>query len=382
MERRGKRHFFEALSGLRALTIIWVIANHLFRTRLDLFPGIRPLVDFSQQVGIRMDLLFLVSGFLLAHVYLPRGAEFTWSAYRNILWQRFISIYPAHLFIFLVLAAGGLVSFVAGLEIYHKDVGMTLKAIPFHLTLTQSWPGVDWAAWFWNYPAWFISSLWLAYILVTPLAPYVRRLQSWVWVLLFGILGVRLLLSRFPELQTFQLTSQALLGLLTGVACHQLWESNSPAVVWSQENLGKIVGIAAILSLAIGWLPQTANLLLTAGLPLILLGLTSSSSVLSRLLSTRFCLWLGGISFSLYISHALPIRLMEALFQGSTWAAQPFWFRSGIIVVNALLILATAWAVHRWIEKPCKRYLKQRSPRIAAKVDQAVTPPCVPSELA
>ena len=51
------------LTGIRGLTIAWVVVYH-FRDGVNfLVPALRPLVLLTQRLTFRMDLLFQLSGF-------------------------------------------------------------------------------------------------------------------------------------------------------------------------------------------------------------------------------------------------------------------------------------------------------------------------------
>ena len=53
---------------------------------------------------LAVDLFFMLSGFVLSHVYgLTFGAEFTWNDRRLFLWSRLARIYPVHVVTLIML---------------------------------------------------------------------------------------------------------------------------------------------------------------------------------------------------------------------------------------------------------------------------------------
>src|SRR6185437_5078025 len=93
-----------ALTGLRGIAAIWVVLFHLF------WPGIDP-VTRTGYLGV--DIFFILSGFVLSHVYFCKEEFFTRSGYRRFLLTRLARIYPLHLatLIFLLIIVATLPGF-------------------------------------------------------------------------------------------------------------------------------------------------------------------------------------------------------------------------------------------------------------------------------
>lgn len=108
-------------------------------------------------------------------------------------------------------------------------------------------------------------------------------------------------------------------------------------------------GLAAVLGSAV-WLPATATtpgpwtLLPTLGAAAVLLvGWSGSVDGPVRLLGTRPMVWVGGLSYSIYLWHWPALVLTE-------WALDGITTTQRVLVV--VLSLVPAWASHRWLESP------------------------------
>jgi acyltransferase len=76
-----------ALTGLRGVAAVWVMLYHMFTGR-DI-----PVVEFGY-VGV--DIFFVLSGFVLAHVYLRDPGLTTGEGYLRFLGVRLARVYPLH----------------------------------------------------------------------------------------------------------------------------------------------------------------------------------------------------------------------------------------------------------------------------------------------
>src|SRR5690349_25057093 len=108
------------LTGLRGIGAVWVLLFHWSWMRY----GQVPVLDRGY-MGV--DLFFLLSGFVLTHVYL-KTLPLNVRAYRKFLIVRLARIYPLHLFVLLCLA--GAVLLVPSLtdSIPHADRRFSLPA--------------------------------------------------------------------------------------------------------------------------------------------------------------------------------------------------------------------------------------------------------------
>ena len=143
------------LTSLRICAALWVLVYH-FRNHLDL--GLdRFGLAFKGYLGV--DLFFILSGFILSHVYTRAWAERRFH-YGSFLWARLARVYPVHLVTLGATIAIWLVALRLGVGF--EPQAFDPRMLPQHLLLVHAWgttPTVQW-----NFPSWSISAEWFAYL--------------------------------------------------------------------------------------------------------------------------------------------------------------------------------------------------------------------------
>jgi peptidoglycan/LPS O-acetylase OafA/YrhL len=108
---------------------------------------------FSPVVGkgaLAVDIFFVLSGFILAHVYKERFAQkITPSLLKGFYISRFARVYPMHFFVILVMV----ILYLTG---GYSNELTSLSGLFFQLTLTEVWGIGNGRAW--NRPAWSVSA--------------------------------------------------------------------------------------------------------------------------------------------------------------------------------------------------------------------------------
>ena len=104
---QGRQVSFDALDGLRALAMMWVLSGHALEKGFALGSLSPWLFALARQSWLGVTVFLVLSGFLVAHVFAGLLEKRTfWPALGVFLWRRFVRIWPA-------LALGGLALQVA-----------------------------------------------------------------------------------------------------------------------------------------------------------------------------------------------------------------------------------------------------------------------------
>ena len=194
-----------ALTGLRIVAALWVVAFHFHFTELpgvtDVTAVLGPLVT---QGALCVDLFFVLSGFVIAHTYLDRlGPRLRLRSAGRFVWARAGRMWPAYLVVFHLFGIWLWVRATQGSDpdIAFQAVQPELGWGPWlrQLLLTQMWdrPFLDGASWVG--PTWSISAEWLAYLLfpLTALAFFrLRRLPA-------AVLGAGAVAAMSPMVVSF-----------------------------------------------------------------------------------------------------------------------------------------------------------------------------------
>ena len=107
---------------------LWVV---LYTFWPNLNVGFLPNLAAKGYLGV--ELFFVLSGFILSHVYLHAFAEKRFS-YRGFLWARIARVYPLHIFTLLGVMALGLAAVAVGMSI--DGSVLSWKTLPAHPPLS------------------------------------------------------------------------------------------------------------------------------------------------------------------------------------------------------------------------------------------------------
>src|SRR5438105_5684579 len=94
--------YVPALTGIRALAALLVLGMH---TEQNVPAGLDSLLPFLGRGYLGVDFFFVLSGFIITHVYLASLAQPSRNAIQVFLWHRFIRLYPVHVTVLSALVA-------------------------------------------------------------------------------------------------------------------------------------------------------------------------------------------------------------------------------------------------------------------------------------
>ena len=341
------------LTSIRFFAAIWVVLLH-FSFELD--GGVGILAPLIGRGDLGVDLFFILSGFILTHVYYADFASRRFTYPRYILY-RAGRIYPLHLFT-LGLA---ILVFLAGQQFGLS--GEKLAAwgdVPFHLLMLHAWGFTEQATW--NDPSWSISAEWFAY-LATPaffLAVFAlaRRPVMLTVVAVAALVGADLATRAIAgKPLTMLITDFAIARIapefLLGCALHRL--SATITLTRPVAVIGvtcTTIGIVAALYLGI---PDLVVVMAQGGLILTLSQMAKHPA--GNPLRLRSLVFLGEISYAVYMVHALVDRIYYSLVGEllDARAALPLW----VWLTGFPILIAVAALSHRCIEIPGRRIARR-----------------------
>lgn len=354
------------LTGIRFIAAFWVVCYHAM-PRTDLPAPVAAVVAGGYS-GV--SLFFVLSGFILAHVYGDAAAPGSRFPTRSFLVARFARVYPAYLAA-LVFALPAL---VRELQVNaDAPTGLRLGGVCLTtVSMLQAWvPG--WGCW-WNCPGWSLSAEAFFYLAFPFLAPRLVRL-SLVSLVGVGIASWLLALSLAPfttadiaaegawMVRRFQLPGLTawtplvrLPEFIIGICAARALRSTAraPRVEWTAGS------IAALVVVSVAALPPSnwRNLLLWPGLSLayaVLIGALASPRHRSPL-SSRLFQRLGNASYSLYLIHAVAHGYVLALVN-RTWGREHAggWV---VFLIYVAIVLAMSLVLHDVVEVPARRRLR------------------------
>lgn len=303
---------------------------------------------------IAVDLFFVLSGYIISYVHQSDFQRFSWGAYARFLKLRIARIYPAHLAMALLwlLVIAGTTIFLPSVLTPDLRAHYNGKTLVYALTLLNGWgiPGSEG----WNLPSWSVSSEWFAYLTFALVALCANRLRSPRSFVVLGVLamGFQFMLPVRGELVSVQTE------FLLGCCVYGLGQS---IVASRRYDALCAASLIAILCLATRDAHKiTVFWMIVCFAPLVL-GLHKSTWIGEWLLGSRLPVYLGEISYSLYLAHSLVIVLLRQVFHHMTSPAftGPFWpaFR---LATYLCAVIAAGHILYTYVEKPSRNYLSRR----------------------
>jgi peptidoglycan/LPS O-acetylase OafA/YrhL len=332
------------IQGMRAVAVLGVLAFHASHMVL---PG-----GF-----IGVDVFFVLSGYLITQVLLRPMEEKRFSI-REFYRRRIRRLYPA---LFTVLAF----TMILGLIFFPPTLLKELVKSQFFTTLFLSNFAFAGETGYFDLQSelkpllhtWSLGVEEQFYLLFPPILYVLHRwAKPLLWPALFTLAIWSLWFSQtrlaaHPEVSFFFPTSRAF-ELLIGALCVGIDRRLSLPVL-----MQKILSLAGLVALAIGFIfitdtspfPGLLALLPCLGTAALLV---SKQGWGNQILKFPALVWVGDISYSLYLWHWPLLVFARFVFPDSPW----------MIVLALILSVALAWLSWRYIETPFLRERPQKRP--------------------
>jgi peptidoglycan/LPS O-acetylase OafA/YrhL len=350
-----------ALTGLRGLAALHVMIFHYYIP----IPFSNPVSTFLAHGYLQVDLFFVLSGFVMALTY-SRMFEPGWtsSAFTKFMGRRFARIYPLY---FVTTVCAFLLISAGLLEESGPHIATLKSSLMLNLAMIQSWGFAESL----NVPAWSISAELAAYLVFPVLAALALfRRPVLAWLLGASSIAVIAVLCMIPTSVGHQSSAIALLDFhdprlaLPLLRCLPEFCLGLLAFRIAGLPLGRklsearwIAPTVSVALVALMAMPR-ADFAIVMMFPLLILSLVSEQSVPARILGSTAIEFLGQLSYSIYLVHALmwgmitPVHEYVArrgLHHGQSYA----------VVAATLLTFVCCYFAYRFIEVPGRRWLRQ-----------------------
>lgn len=329
------------LDGLRGVAALGVLLFHLRMVfsitgnPLDVIPG----AGWLQAYGFYLvDLFFVISGYVFAHVYLVDGQMQRGMTLRRFAWGRFTRLWPLYMVTLLFASA-----------VLYNHPGTTvanilLSAGMLHVLLDDN---------ILNSPAWSISVECLCYLIFALAAAAGRKTLLVVAIFSIGVGIAMILIGIEPRI------GRGLIGFFAGVLmCRHA------------ARLKALPGLALFAAACIPYVLRPDE---TSIIVITLFGWTASVLLSFRLswLGASAMRWIGDRSYAIYMCHVPILILVSNVarvenLRGDGWALV-------VAAGSVAIVLALAHILHERLERPVQKALRAWPPTPVAGGDVAAT---------
>lgn len=369
--------YFHALDGIRGILAVVIALYHT--SWLSNIAGVRLLINGP----IVVDFFFVLSGFIMFQLY-SKKINTTHEGI-SYLKKRIARIYPLHLFTLITMTGYLFLIFLINYYGYAEiNSGETLffqsgsphnlKSLFANLTLTQSIGILDNLSF--NTPSWSISVEFFAYIFFALMMIFFRPNKAFHFVIIaVAIITNYAILSQIKPNLDFHYDLgifRCLGGFYTGVLVSWvLGNIKSKAQAGHKSPLLRHatsleVIIMAILILFFYFAIGKLQFFIAPIAFIFVLIFALGNGAVSKLLSSRPAVYLGKISYSIYMVHMLICLVFGTVIAniiprifGESWNIGNF---GGDILI--ILYLMTVWIVshltYHWIEAPGRKVLTKK----------------------
>jgi len=334
----------KALTGMRFWAALLVVLFHYAG------PGVAEGHDYLinpiiSRGSIGVDLFFILSGFIIHHVYHPAFAgRIAAGDYRRFLLYRVARMYPVHVvtmaLMFALYAVATLVFHKTPQDAQSYGAAATLA----NLLMVHAWLGYGSP----NVPAWSISAEWFMYLLYPLLALALARCGRTIhWALaLAALMAVATVSSLHPILH---IVPEFILGsVLYCLNRHYGFSTRfSP--------YSGLISVVCFVATNFAGVDRTVAYAVIFAL--LILSLTNEKDILARWLSHKYCIYPGDISYSLYMIHSFVWSVIK---NAARQLAPSFDFYTNYsIILSVLISVISAALVYHTIEVSGRRLIRR-----------------------
>jgi peptidoglycan/LPS O-acetylase OafA/YrhL len=355
------------LTALRFGAAIWVA---LFAFWPDLDVGFMPNIVAKGYLGV--ELFFVLSGFILCHVYLAAAGEKRFS-YGSFLWARIARVYPLHLATLIGVGVLALGAVAAGMTINGNI--LSWASLPANLLMVHAWGFAPEAGW--NHPSWSISAEWFAYLSFPAFAFVTWRLRERPIAAVLGAVALLVALYiGFQALAGFPLTQATIRwGALRIVPCFAL----GCALYLMHRKLSLprpgLLALTAAIGIAIAGSLQAPDALIVPLCGALILSLASLPNERAGWLASKPAVYLGEISYSVYMV-VVPWKLL-AVNGASKLTGGGDKLQLFVWLAVFLMLPVVAAVSYHLVEFPARRALRGIAARRAERAKSRTVDPQV-----
>ncbi|NIJ08616.1 peptidoglycan/LPS O-acetylase OafA/YrhL [Sphingomonas vulcanisoli] len=349
-------------AALRGIAALLVVAYHFqFDTHKLAF---ETATHFFARGYLAVDLFFVLSGFIIAYANrADRRAPVTWAEANSFFRARFARLYPLLIFCLAYLLLFR-IAFSLAFIVAHHPVKVDWSERSLLILASQALMLNAWIPDFggWNIASWSISAEIVAYALfpllvnariradgLTRTAMLLVSLAFYLWIA--GDTGSLDIIGGWAP-------ARCIAGFMLGMQIYYLRDRiDALPVAWlSAFQIAGAAGVIAVLLM-----PGCDPLIIPAVIALV--GATwSDRGLLPWLLDRRPLLFLGDISYSVYLNHICMMEMIDTVWIRVVTPEDPDdpLVRLAKIAIVYGAVILVSWGTFNHVERPARQWLSRR----------------------
>jgi peptidoglycan/LPS O-acetylase OafA/YrhL len=373
--------FISTLTPLRGIAAIWVVIFHY-----DAFlGGPKGTGLFNHEttmvVGngyLLVDFFFLLSGFVICHVYGDKLMKKDRFQVKKYVWARFSRLYPLHLFALLFVFAQFLVFSAMSKDYYEGWKGFFPLYDFFVYALFGQSSGIL-TEYSWNLPSWSIAAEWWTYLLAIFIIPFINKGFSRITYVFWGLslVGLALLVQyggngNLDYTLDFG-TLRCLFEFTIGMGVYQVYKKVKDDKTFWKSDWAFYISIAgAYLFLHL----NIHDLFVVVFFSGIILSASLNKGIPYRILNIKPLQFLGDISYSVYLLQLFWLFLFLT-YKNVNYAngvIPDMTTKLVILGILLALLIGNSYLTYRFLELPAQRYLRSKFGARKVEEEPVVSP--------
>lgn len=364
----SQSRFLPALTGLRAIAAALVLMLHAEQSIPVEFS---PFMSGLSRGYLGVDLFFILSGFIITHVYFTSLTNPSRRTLIIFYWHRIIRLYPVHLAILVALIL--IVSLAKLLHVeLHDAPAWSIDRLVQQLALIHAW--ITTSALGWNVVSWSISAEFFAYLLFPLIAVSLAHACKPAYLIVLAaaalIIGA-IVFQRFnwPVVQSWQglpALTRVSTEFLCGSGLCRFWALGGGKVI---ARFADAFGWIAIVGYVVGASIDLPDFALIALLATLILCAAASTRSLAKALTIQPIVWLGEISYSIYMVHFVVLRAVGRLLEHIGFSKQNAALQFTEYGAACALVICCAAILYFAIERPSRLRLRDAMGKLNARLD-------------
>lgn len=355
------RRYIYSHTSLRGIAALLVVFYHLqfgaqFRCTWE------TATPFFSKGYLWVDLFFILSGFVIAYsARADEHAPYGWPEIKSFWVARFARIYPLHFVCLLALLLIKLLFTMLGallgkqlISLDQWSMGSWLNFFE-QLFLLNAWGLTGRVGW--NIPSWSISAEMFAYFLFPAFAALLVR---------GGRAAILLMLTAALAFYGWIAVTSGDLDIVKGLAILRCLAGFSLGMILFllRERLAHmpdaLLGLLQIVGLGLvipTFLFGLNDVVAIPGFTLLVAATWTDKGWIAKPLALRPLIWLGEISYSVYLVHVVLLAPWASLAPGplAKLGLSPEAIRATVIISALMLVLGVATLTYRFVEQPARK---------------------------